>query len=141
MSRRPASYHRTGRYVAATPAAYEHPCSPRRRLGQGAFRMAVTDAYPGAIALVASKHSLPALDAAPHPAVRCWRTHTETRDGLLLHLSRPSQTVQTTATCPIPRISMWKISNHLHQEPPNRAFIPLCTADGLRLPERARRSA
>jgi putative restriction endonuclease len=46
------------------PAAkYSEPMLARRRLGQGIFRLSVTDAYGRACA-VTSEHSLPALEAA-----------------------------------------------------------------------------
>ncbi len=45
------------------PAKYGNPVEIRPRLGQGAFRLAVTDAYGRACA-VTGEHSLPVLDAA-----------------------------------------------------------------------------
>ncbi|HEX7118174.1 MAG TPA: HNH endonuclease [Longimicrobiales bacterium] len=52
-----------GGYRVAEPAArYGDPVLVRPRLGQGTFRIAVTDAYERACA-VTGEHSLPALDA------------------------------------------------------------------------------
>jgi putative restriction endonuclease len=49
--------------LVAESARYGSPILVRPRLGQGTFRIAVTDAYAGACA-VTTEHSLPALDAA-----------------------------------------------------------------------------
>lgn len=61
---------------------YGSPVVVRPRLGQGAFRVAVTDAYSRACA-VTGEHSLPALDAA-HIRPFSQEGPHETRNGLLL---------------------------------------------------------
>lgn len=61
---RVATFAKTGAAVVAEPGArYGLPRTITPRLGQGAFRVAVTDAYERACA-VTGEHSLPALDAA-----------------------------------------------------------------------------
>jgi putative restriction endonuclease len=62
-SRATAGVSAAGVLVSKTRATYGAPVLIRPRLGQGAFRVAVTDAYQRACA-VTGEHSLPALDAA-----------------------------------------------------------------------------
>jgi len=63
-------------------ARYGKPTLIRPRLGQGAFRVAVTDAYARACAIT-GEHSLPALDAAHIRPFAKDGPHT-VRNGLLL---------------------------------------------------------
>ena len=69
--------------IAGPPAPrYGAPSLIRPRLGQGTFRIAVTDAYERACA-VTGEHSLPALEAAHIRAYTSSGPH-EVRNGLLL---------------------------------------------------------
>jgi putative restriction endonuclease len=65
-----------------TPARYGDAVLIRPRLGQGAFRAAVTDAYARACA-VTQEHSLPVLEAAHIKPYSAEGPH-EVRNGLLL---------------------------------------------------------
>ena len=65
-----------------TAARYGDPVLIRPRLGQGAFRAAVTDAYSRACA-VTQEHSLPALEAIHIRSYKADGPH-EVRNGLLL---------------------------------------------------------
>ena len=69
-------------HVAETQPAYGAPVLVRPRLGQGAFRVAVTDAYQRSCA-VTGEHSLPVLEAAHIRPFALSGPH-ETRNGLLL---------------------------------------------------------
>jgi HNH endonuclease len=69
-------------HVAETPPSYGPPMLINPRLGQGAFRIAVTDAYQRSCA-VTGEHSLPALEAAHIRPFALDGPH-ETRNGLLL---------------------------------------------------------
>ena len=68
--------------VAGPAARYGAPLTITPRLGQGTFRVAVTDAYGRACA-VTSEHSLPALEAAHLWSYSKGGPH-EVRNGLLL---------------------------------------------------------
>ncbi len=68
--------------LAAFNDRYGNPTLVHPRLGQGAFRLAVTDAYGRACA-VTGEHSLPALDAAHIRPYSNNGTH-EVSNGLLL---------------------------------------------------------
>lgn len=68
--------------VADQRSVYGEPLLIRPRLGQGAFRIAVTDAYQRSCA-VTGEHSLPALEAAHIRPFAMDGPH-ETRNGLLL---------------------------------------------------------
>jgi len=72
----------SGSLVTEARATYGAAVLIRPRLGQGAFRIAVTDAYQRACA-VTGEHSLPALDAAHIKPFSSDGPH-ETRNGLLL---------------------------------------------------------
>jgi putative restriction endonuclease len=71
-----------GRRVAEVQARYAEPTLVRPRLGQGTFRIAVTDAYDRACAIT-REHSLPALDAAHIRSYESGGPH-EVSNGLLL---------------------------------------------------------
>jgi putative restriction endonuclease len=68
--------------LVAESARYGSPRTVRPRLGQGTFRVAVTDAYGRACA-VTSEHSLPALDAAHIVPYAAGGAH-EVSNGILL---------------------------------------------------------
>jgi len=68
--------------VRETPPRYGEPVLVRPRLGQGAFRVAVTDAYQRACA-VTGEHSLPVLEAAHIRPYAQGGAH-EVQNGLLL---------------------------------------------------------
>lgn len=69
-------------HVSEARARYGAEMVIQPRLGQGAFRVAVTDAYQRACAIT-GEHSLPALDAAHIKPFALDGPH-ETRNGLLL---------------------------------------------------------
>ena len=71
-----------GRKAAESVARYGEPILIRPRLGQGSFRIAVTDAYSRACA-VTTEHSLPVLEAAHIKPYADGGEH-EVRNGLLL---------------------------------------------------------
>jgi putative restriction endonuclease len=80
LSRTPE--HLRGLVVHETPERYGEPVLVRPRLGQGAFRVAVTDAYRRACA-VTGEHSLPVLEAAHIKPYALQGPH-EVSNGLLL---------------------------------------------------------
>lgn len=75
-------YARQASVVREERARYGEPMLVRPRLGQGAFRVAVTDAYQRACA-VTREHSLPVLEAAHIVPFAQGGPH-EVRNGLLL---------------------------------------------------------
>ncbi len=81
-SRPPASARKDILHASETAPTYGAPVLVRPRLGQGAFRVAVTDAYQRSCA-VTGEHSLPVLEAAHIRPFALSGSH-ETRNGLLL---------------------------------------------------------
>ena len=116
---------------AESPARYGEPVLVRPRLGQGSFRIAVTDAYGRACAAT-GEHSLPVLDAAHIVPFQKGGSH-EVRNGLLLRadLHRLFDKGYFTVT---PDLRM-KVSSRLKEEFHNGAtYYPL--DDGfIRLPQ------
>jgi len=118
----------------SAPPRYGTPYEITPRVGQGIFRIAVTDAYSRACAAT-SEHSLPALEAAHIKAYAAGGPH-EVRNGLLLRadLHRLLDTGYATVT-PEHRL---EISGHLRADYLNgRAYYPLHGSQ-LRLPDRAK---
>jgi putative restriction endonuclease len=103
----------------------------RPRLGQGTFRIAVTDAYGRACA-VTSEHSLPALDAAHIRPYADAGVH-ETRNGLLLRADFHRLFDQGYVTV-TPELRM-EVSPRLREEYENgRSYYPFHGAI-VRVPE------
>ena len=116
--------------VAESHARYGDPVLVRPRLGQGIFRIAVTEAYEGACAMT-GEHSLPALEASHIKPFNQGGLH-ETRNGLLLRadLHRLYDKGYLTVT-PDARI---EVSARLKEDYRNgRTYYPLHGAE-LRLP-------
>jgi putative restriction endonuclease len=98
------------------------PILVRPRLGQGAFRVSVTDAYNRACAVTA-EHSLPALEAAHIRPFAKDGPH-EVRNGLLLRadLHRLFEQGYLTVT---PNHELW-VSDRLRNDYHNgRSYYPL----------------
>lgn len=105
-----------------TPARYGDSVLIRPRLGQGAFRAAVTDAYARACA-VTGEHSLPVLEAAHIKPYAVEGPH-DVRNGLLLRsdLHRLFDKGYVTVTDD----RRLEVSSRLHQDYSNgRSYYPL----------------
>jgi putative restriction endonuclease len=108
--------------TSETPARYGAPILIQPRLGQGAFRVSVTDAYNRACA-VTREHSLPALEAA-HIRPFAKQGPHEVRNGLLLRadLHRLFEQGYVTVT---PDYSV-EVSDRLRNDYHNgRSYYPL----------------
>lgn len=120
--------------LPVTPARYGDPVLVRPRLGQGAFRSAVTDAYSRACA-VTQEHSLPALDAIHIRAYQKDGPH-EIPNGILLRsdLHRLFDKGYLTVT-PDHRLN---VSSRLRDDYSNgRSYYPH-HGDVIRLPSNAK---
>jgi putative restriction endonuclease len=108
-----------------TPDRYGAPVLVRPRLGQGAFRVSVTEAYNRACA-VTKEHSLPALEAA-HIRPFAKEGPHEVRNGLLLRadLHRLFEQGYLTVT---PKYAL-EVSDRLRDDYHNgRSYYPLSGA-------------
>lgn len=119
--------------VRPPPTRYGEPQLTRPRLGQGTFRVAVTDAY-GRACSVTDEHSLPALEAAHIRSYAAEGPH-EVANGLLLRadLHRLYDKGYVTVS-PERRL---EVSRRLREDFSNgRSYYPL-HGKALRLPESA----
>ncbi len=108
--------------IAGDTPRYGAPILVRPRLGQGAFRVAVTDAYSRACA-VTGEHSLPALDAAHIRPFAKDGPH-EVRNGLLLRADLHRLFEQGYLTVTPNR--MFEVSSRLRRDYDNgRSYYPL----------------